>query len=280
MLDIVDRGKPKGYETKTIGDVVYNAVMKTEINKVSFEIGRDYSIARTAWSTRTDANIYAEIDAVKSHANYSAAKAGIFEDSVLLAQYFMHEKSISKLKSMPENTIILPIMAEEKMGKNAIPLGMADVIKEHTGWRVADSIYQTNKAGHTGATGWHRIATPALFMGEVEKGASYLIVDDFIGMGGTAANIKSFIERSGGKIIGYEMLTGKPESATLYLRKETLDALRGKYGNIEQWFKETLGFGYEGLTESEASYLLRSKSSERIRNQISRAIHENNSGKD
>lgn len=80
--------------------------------------------------------------------------------------------------------------------------------------------------------------------------------------------------------MGYEMLTGKPESATLYLRKETLDALRGKYGNDEQWFKETLGFGYEGLTESEANYLLRSKSSERIRNQIARAIYENNSGKD
>lgn len=32
VLDIVDRGKPKGYETKTIGGGVYDAEMKTEIN--------------------------------------------------------------------------------------------------------------------------------------------------------------------------------------------------------------------------------------------------------
>lgn len=252
--------------------------MKQKINSVSFELGRDYSIARTVWSDKNDANIYAEIEKVKSHNNYDAAKAGSFEDSVLLAHHFMNNKTIDTNLSALTSPIILPIMAEEKMGKNAIPLGMADVIREATGWNVSDSIYQTNKAGHTGATGWHRIATPAIFMGDVVKGAPYLVVDDFIGMGGTAANIKAFIENAGAKVIGYEMLTGKPESATLYLRNETLLALREKYENLESWFIENVGFGYEGLTESEARYILRTKSAERVRNQITRAIYENNSG--
>ena len=54
--------------------------------------------------------------------------------------------------------------------------------------------------------------------------------------------------------------------------------IKEKYGHVEEWFRKTVGFEYEGLTESEANYLLRSKSAERIRNQITRAIHENNGG--
>lgn len=265
---------------RIVGDVdpAIMGGMKAEINQITYSQGRDYSIARTSWKSSTDAHIYADIDAVKSHQHYDLAKSGSFEDSVLLAQSFMTSAIIERFKQQYDNPIILPIMAEEKKGKNAIPLGMADVIREVTGWQVSDSIYQTNKAGHTGATGWHRISTPALFMGNVVNGASYLIIDDFIGMGGTVANLKSFIEHSGASVVGYEMLTGKPESSTLYLRSETLTLLRKKYGHVEEWFRKTLGFEYEGLTESEANYLLRSKSAERIRNQITRTIHENNGG--
>jgi adenine/guanine phosphoribosyltransferase-like PRPP-binding protein len=245
---------------------------------INYEQGRDYSIARPAWFSHDDAHIYADIESVKTHSNYDAAKSGSFAESVLLARHFMNKQTIDRISSTYHNPILLPIMAEEKMGKNAIPLGMVNIIKEATGWRVSDSIVQTNKAGHTGATGWHRITVPALFMGDVEQGASYVIIDDFIGMGGTAANIKSFIENSGAQVVGYEILTGLPESSKLYLRNETLHALRNKYGSIEQWFRQTVGFGYEGLTESEANYLIRSKSPERIRNQITRAIHEGHGG--
>jgi hypothetical protein len=171
-------------------------------------------------------------------------------------------------------------MAEEKQGKNAIPMGMADVINRYTGWKVSENIYQTNKAGHTGANGWHRITTPALFMGDVVIGAEYLILDDFIGMGSTLANIKSFIENAGAKIAGFEILTGKPESSQLYLRSKTLDNLREKHGKFEKEFKEIVKFDYSCLTESEARYLLRAKTIERIRNQLTRSICENDSRKD
>jgi len=94
-------------------------------------------------------------------------------------------------------------------------------------------------------------------------------------MGGTLANAKSFIENAGAKIAGFEVLTGKPESSQLYLRTKTLNNLREKHGQFEAEFKEIVKFDYEGLTESEARYLLRAKTVERIRNQLTRSIREN-----
>jgi len=247
-----------------------------KINKINLTLGESLSIQRTGWGTsKHDALIYGFIDEVKNHPNYQFAKSGNYEDAVLLAQSFINDNLIQKLDNNYKSPIILPIMAEEKQGKNAIPMGMADVINRYTGWKVSENIYQTNKAGHTGANGWHRITTPALFMGDVVIGAEYLVLDDFIGMGSTLANIKSFIENAGANVAGFDILTGKPESSQLYLRSKTLDNLREKHGNFEQEFKEIVKFDYSGLTESEARYLLRAKTVERIRNQLTRSIREN-----
>ncbi len=249
------------------------------LNKINITLGKTLSIQRTGWTTtQHDALIYAFIDEVKNHPNYQLAKSGSYKDAVLLAQSFINDKIIQTLDN--NSPIILPIMAEEKQGKNAIPMGMADVINRYTGFQVSENIYQTNKAGHTGANGWHRITTPALFMGDVIIDAEYLILDDFIGMGSTLANIKSFIENAGAKIAGFEALTGKPESSQLYLRNQTLENLRKKHGKFEKEFQEIVKFDYSCLTESEARYLLRAKTIERIRNQLTRSIRENNSKKD
>jgi len=249
-----------------------------KINKVNLTFGETLSIQRTGWDTsQHDALIYALIDEVKNHPDYQLAKSGHYKNAVLLAQSFINDNIIQKLDDNYKCPIILPIMAEEKQGKNAIPMGMADIINRYTGWKVSENIYQTNKARHTGANGWHRITTPALFMGNVVIGAGYLILDDFIGMGSTLANIKSFIENAGAKIAGFEVLTGKHQSSKIYLRSQTLNNLREKHGKFEKEFEKILKFDYSCLTESEARYLLRAKTVERIRNQLTRSIRENDS---
>jgi len=289
VIDLVDRVKKPLYRTKYSGelpkalvpdlngDELLTLKIRTPdnipsmlINNISRELGVAYSISRTGWDdSRHDSFINGDVDAVKNHPNYETAKSGSFEDSIVLSKSFLNVDRIAKKYNNP---IILPIMAEEKQGKNAIPLGMMEAIQEKTGWIASDGIYQNNKAGHTGSNGWYRLASHATFEGEVVKGANYLIVDDFIGMGGTLASLKSFIENAGANVVGYEVLTGKPESYILYLRKNTLNLLREKHGEFEKEFESMLGFDYSGLTESEANYLLRAKSIERIRNQLIKAI--------
>ena len=58
----------------------------------------------------------------------------------------------------------------------------------------------------------------------------YVLVDDFVGMGGTLANLRGYIESNGGRVLGAVALTGKPYSAKLTLEEKTLEELRQTHG--------------------------------------------------
>lgn len=81
------------------------------------------------------------------------------------------------------------------------------------GLEVEDSIVQANIIGHTGASGWARIARPAIFEGTVEAGRDHILVDDFVGQGGTLANLRGCIMRYGGLVGGAVTLTGRADLA-------------------------------------------------------------------
>jgi hypothetical protein len=96
-----------------------------------------------------------------------------------------------------------------------------------------------------------------------------LLVDDFIGQGGTLANLKGYLESRGAAVIGTTTLTGKAYSARLNLTEETLQNSRGKDGSeLEEWWLATFGYGFERLTESEARYLLRADDAHTITTRI------------
>jgi hypoxanthine-guanine phosphoribosyltransferase len=88
--------------------------------------------------------------------------------------------------------------------------------------------------------------------------SQHFLVDDFVGQGGTLANLRGFVESRGAKVLGATSLTGKGYSAKLRLTEETLQGLKGKHGTeLEQWWVAAFGYGFERLTESEARYLTR-----------------------
>jgi adenine/guanine phosphoribosyltransferase-like PRPP-binding protein len=55
-------------------------------------------------------------------------------------------------------------------------------------------------------------------------------MDDFVGMGGTLANLRGYIESKGGKVIAATVLTGKQFSAKIALNRTTLQEVRNKHG--------------------------------------------------
>lgn len=63
------------------------------------------------------------------------------------------------------------------------------------------------------------------FEGDIETGHEYLMVDDFIGQAGTLANLRGWVEKQGGGVIGAVGLTGKPYSAMLNPAREQLHEL-------------------------------------------------------
>ena len=140
---------------------------------------------------------------------------------------------------------------------------------ERLGLPVDQSVVQTNVVGHTGANGFARLARPALFDGDIDPGKEYLVIDDFIGQGGTIANLRGFIESRGGKVLGATVLTGKPYSAKLAVEKTQLAELEQRHGkDLNDWWQEKFGYSFDCLTQSEARYLAKTANVDTVRDRI------------
>ncbi len=168
--------------------------------------------------------------------------------------------------------ILVSAHAYEQEGVNAIPEIFADELSKTLGWPVDPSVLQVNVVAHTGADGFSRLARQAEFAGTVQAGCDYVMVDDFVGMGGTLANLRGHIETQGGRVLAAVCLTGKPHSAKLSPTQSRLQELRAKHGRqLEEWWIERFAHGFDALTESEARYLARTASFDLIRDRIAQS---------
>lgn len=228
---------------------------------------------RSPWNAFPDVIIHAPELTVKKHEVYAQAKAGDSDAAFQLVRDTISFAAVKKVIELAakRSPLLASAHAFEKTGVNAIPEALADELGERTGFPVDGSIVQINVVGHTGASGFSRLARQALFDGDVVAGADYLLVDDFIGQGGTLANLRGYIESKGGNVIGATVLTGKDFSARLALTNEQLAALRAKHGNLEDWWKARFGHGFDRLTQSEARYLERTKDADTIRDRLAEA---------
>jgi hypothetical protein len=217
-------------------------------------------LRRTDWGDFPDVVIHTEESLVKKHPLYAAAKSGDVRAAEELVLETTTIGALDRISAIigSNSPSLLPVHALETEGMNVIPRVFARVLSKALDLTPANNIIQINRVSHTGADGYHRLAFPPLFGGEVKE-QEYFLVDDFIGQGGTLANLKGFVESQGAKVIGATTLTGKSYSAKLKLTGETLQALWRKHGTeLEQWWIATFGYSFERLTESEARYLTRS----------------------
>lgn len=237
----------------------------------------DIKPERTPWGDFPDVVIQQTESAVKQHPSYEAAKSGDIDAALQLVQDSMPQAALDALQAQlaGKTPIVAGVQAVENMSVNVIPEVMAAYVADSLGLPLDDSLTQINRVGHTGSSGFKRLATPALFDGAVQAGQDYLVVDDFVGQGGTLANLRGHIEQNGGNVLMATVLTGKPYSAKLALTSETLAALRAKHGkDLEDWWRQQFGYGFELLTESEARYLLNTKDADKVRAGLSAAVQD------
>ena len=229
---------------------------------------------RTAWRNFPNVFIHAAESAVKQHPAYRLAKSGddgAATDLVLDTFNLDQVMALDALAAGRTPTLV-SAHAFEREGINAIPEVFADQLGQVLGWPVDAGIVQTNVVGHTGSNGFWRLARQAEFEGKVMPACEYVLVDDFVGMGGTLANLKGYIESNGGRVVAAATLTGKPYSAKLTPLPQTLQALREKHGTeLENWWIGHFAHTFDALTESEARYLTRTETADTIRDRIAEA---------
>jgi hypothetical protein len=208
--------------------------------------------------------VHGEEKARDAHPSYLKAKAGSADAAIGLAFDLMDERKASLIRDICKSTsaLLLPIVADEALGYNAIPDGMTGYLELLMGIPTANGmIVQSNKVSHTRAPAFQRIVTPASFEGPVVKGQAYFLIDDHCGFGGTFANLIGHIYSNGGFVVGCTTLTASPNSAKLAVSKLTLDVIYSKHGDeIDDLWIEKFGHGITCLTEREAIVVSRQHS--------------------
>ena len=238
---------------------------------------------RVAWREFPDAVVLVTERQTRRHPEYPAAKSGDPAAAARLVDALVDEAGMAAVRKLLDTAIEAPAPAlvsahaYEREGVNAIPIALARLLSARLGPACEDTIVQTNVVSHTGANGYARLARQAAFTGAVAKGRRYVMIDDFIGQGGTLANLRGWVEQQGCAVIGAVVLAGKMYSATLSPYPEQLDELRRKHGrNFEEWWREQFGHAFDCLTQSEARYLARAPDVDTIRNRIAAAQQEGN----
>jgi len=231
---------------------------------------------RHSWDSFPEVVLHSEINVVKQHPMYAAAKSGDSDAALQLVRDTLSSKALDALRAFADlsNPVLMPVHALEDTGVNAIPFALAEELASRLQWRVETTVVQANLVGHTGASGFHRLANQAYFQGSVTAGSNYVLVDDFVGQGGTLANLRGHLLTGGAGVVGATVLTGKLHSVKLALLPETLADLRSKHGQeLEAWWHARFGHAFDGLTESEARYLFRTPNADRVRDRIVTAEH-------
>lgn len=234
---------------------------------------------RLPWPTAfADVIIHTDVRTRDAHPAYTAAKSGDAEAALELAISLLDADAVSILRDLiaGRSVLLLPVIADEAMGFNAIPDAMAQVLGRDLELPVASGvIVQTNKVGHTRARAFQRLVTPPAFAGPVKRGRNYVLVDDHVGLGGTLAHLRGHVDGNGGHVIAMTTLTESRDGRRISVRPETLAMLNERHGKaLDQLWKDQFGYGLDCLTEVEAQNLCRQPSVAAIENFLAQAAIE------
>lgn len=224
-----------------------------------------------------DIGLQTTVVKLTSHPDYKVAKAGDTEAAIRTVESLIKPEKIKKLAETYPDAEIIPVRAVEQSGRNKLPLVYAHAISDLTGLKVNRAIHQTNVSAHTGASALTRFANRATFEGEIKPGQKYILVDDVVAQGGTLGALRAYIESAGGKVVAVTTLAAsKPYSVVLAQKQKTAKRLVKKFGadELRRFLHEQgIAGSYEGLTESEAKYLLSFASLDALRTRLAKEGH-------
>lgn len=210
---------------------------------------------------------------VSTHPWFAAARTGDVDAAALLVADLLSGDVTERLAhwGAGRDPLLAAVHARKRCGLGVLGEVLAHGLHVVLGWETDTELVQANIVDHAGDVGFNHLALQAVFDGKVQAGRAYLLVDDFIGQGGTIANLRGHIVRGGGTVLGATVLTGNSSAARLVPDPATLQELGEKHGSIAGWWEERFGFGFDRLTAAEAGFLAGNSDSGYIRARIEAA---------
>jgi hypothetical protein len=201
----------------------------------------------------------------KDAANYDAAKAGDIVAAQKVVDRVVKEE---KIKNLPKDATVVPVISMESTGQNMLPLAYAAKISQVNGNKIDVGIVQSFKSYHTGASPAGRLLRPVFFEGPVNPGEKYIIVDDVATSGATMSALAAHIKENGGIVEAISVLAQGRFAGLAKADPGIVKKLEDKFGK-EKLTKFVEDYGLsdntESLTQGQAVRLLKYGSLNRIR---------------
>lgn len=214
---------------------------------------------------------FTDVDDIKQHPDYVAAKSGEHEPAYRLVSEIASQFLQSLEGEFPEGSYFVSPFAQEAGGDNAIPLLLSLMAAEQLNGVSETDIVQLQRVFHTGADPMERLLLRPSFEGTVERGGNYVLVDDVTSMGGTLAELANYLRLNGGNVLGSIVLVNAGRDKNFKPVKKHIKLLEERFNEqIEQQF----GIKTSALTANEASYLIGFRTIDEIRNRCLKAEKE------
>jgi len=241
---------------------------------------KHFSAPRVPWGDFPPVVRNGDLNSLSVEPEYRAAKQGDSLAALSLVSRKMTPEFIQAVASLQRNPArpspyLLPVMARETAGHNRLPLAVAAILERALGWRVCEDVVQTNHVGRTDQKADFRLLFSPDFLGEIEVGRDYVLLDDTLTMGGTVAALRGYIESHGGHVLGAAVMTAHPGALDIAIKTSMIERIGARHGDAMQILcQEVLGHGLEGLTQGEAGHFRAASSADSLRNRFAAARHE------
>lgn len=189
-------------------------------------------------------------------------------------------EAVDELKMIcggPKCKIIAPA-ADLAESSNALAITYAHWLAYELDLEVERGVYQDKTVTRDKAGAWFRLAHRAEFYGDIERGRNYMIVDDVMTMGGTLADLRSFIIQNGGGVVGMSVIASdNGNDRPIRLSEDTKGQLEERHGpDLDQLCAELFGFPSECFTEAEGQRIFDCPTHDKIRENILRERDKSN----
>jgi hypothetical protein len=177
---------------------------------------------RAEWRDFPDVLICVDEPTATRHPLYPPAKIGDAKAADALVVDLLSDTVRARIAAQVagKRPHLLAVHALEAVGMNAIPRVLARKLAQEFDLHLESGIVQLNRVTHTKADGYHRLAFPAVFEGALKE-EEYILVDDFVGQGGTLANLRGHVEFHGGRVTSSISLGKRPIGENESRRRHT-----------------------------------------------------------